>query len=416
MNRNDSPSFGKPGGRKAKKRSGGWRRALLWTLGAVLLAGVVAGLMPQPVPVETSAVSRGPLTVSVFEEGKTRIRHRYTVSPPVAGFLERVPLRAGDRIEAGKTVLATLRAESAGFLDPRAKAQAEARWKGAEAAILLREEELERARSMKELAEKEFARADALLASSGVSRQEWDSASSQVQVRGREVNAAEFALRVTRFEAEQAQAALVQADATSGKSASLQILAPVSGFVLKVHEESERVVAAGTPILEVGDTLDLEAEIELLSSDAVAVREGAAVSIEHWGGEKPLQGRVSLVERGGFTKISALGVEEQRVLVRVDFVDPFPEGEELGDRFRVEARIVTWHGDKVLQVPVGALFRRGNDWMVFVVRDGKALRRTVGIGRNNGVAAQVLSGLEEGDEVILHPPETLEEEGAVTSS
>jgi len=377
---------------------------------------MVAGLLPQPVPVETATVSHGPLTVSVFEEGKTRIRHRYTVSPPVAGFLERVPLRAGDSIEAGKTVLATLRAESAGFLDPRAKAQAEARWKGAEAAVQLRGEELERARSMKDLAEKEFARADALLASSGISRQEWDLASNQVQVRGREVNAAEFALHVARFEAEQAHAALLQADADGKEGASLQILAPISGFVLKVHEESERVVAAGTPILEVGDTRDLEAEIELLSSDAVAVREGAEVSIEHWGGEKPLRGRVSLVERGGFTKISALGVEEQRVLVQVDFVDPFREGEELGDRFRVEARIVTWHGDEILQVPVGALFRRGNDWMVFIVRDSKALRRTVGIGRNNGAAAQVLSGLEEGDEVILHPPETLEEGSAVASS
>src|SRR5690606_2778748 len=169
-------------------------------------------------------------------------------------------------------------------------------------------------------------------------------------------------------------------------------LAPISGYVLQVFEESARVVNPFTPIMEVGDPTDLEAEIELLSSDAVAVKVGAEVQIEHWGGDKPLRGRVNLVEQGGFTKYSALGVEEQRVRVRVDFVDPFPDGQSLGDRYRVEARIVTWHEDHVLKVPVGALFRRGNDWMVFVVRDGRARVQKVAIGKQNGVEAQVLGG------------------------
>ncbi|MFZ7126160.1 MAG: efflux RND transporter periplasmic adaptor subunit [Desulfobacterales bacterium] len=170
----------------------------------------------------------------------------------------------------------------------------------------------------------------------------------------------------------------------------------------------------GDPIMEVGDPNDLEAEIELLSSDAVAVSPGADVSIEQWGGETPLRGRVSLVERGGFTKISALGVEEQRVRVRVEFLDPFPPGRELGDRFRVEARIVTWHGDDVLQVPAGALFRRGGDWMVFVVENGKARLRTVDIAHNNGIAAEVRAGLSLQDSVIVYPPDGVTDGASVS--
>src|SRR5215468_885975 len=182
----------------------------------------------------------------------------------------------------------------------------------------------------------------------------------------------------------------------SEKSGPLQILAPVDGYVLNVYEESARVVTPGMPIMEVGDPQDLEAEIELLSSDAVGVTPGAEVSIEHWGGDAPLRGRVSVVERGGFTKVSALGVEEQRVKVRVDFLDPLPPGRELGDRYRVEARIVTWHGDNVLQVPTGALFRRGNEWMTFTIKERKARLRKIKIAHNNGVDAEVRSGLSEG--------------------
>jgi HlyD family secretion protein len=181
----------------------------------------------------------------------------------------------------------------------------------------------------------------------------------------------------------------------------------VSGFVLNVLEESARVVMPGAPIMEVGDPNDIEAEIELLSSDAVGVRPGAEVSIEQWGGDAPLRGKVSVVEPGGYTKISALGVEEQRVKVRVDFLDPLPPGKTLGDRYRVEARIVTWRGDRVLQVPTGALFRRGGDWMTFVL-DGRTARQTkVEIAHNNGTAAEVLSGLTEGQRVIVHPPDSI---------
>ena len=400
--------------RSAPRRRHAWRKLIPYAVVAGLAVAVVAGLWPKPVRVETAAITRGPLTVSVFEEGKTRIRHRYVISSPVAGFLDRVELRPGARIEAGKTVLATVEAQLSGFLDARALAEAEARVKAAKEAKMQRSAELDRATAALDLANKEFTRADALRKTGAISTAEWDTAENRVQVLTRELHAAEFALHVADFEIAQAEAALKQGQhPDSDKSEPLRILAPVNGYVLNVYEESARVVSTSMPIMEVGDPEDLEAEIELLSSDAVAVPPGAAVSIERWGGDSPLRGRVSVVEPGAFTKISALGVEEQRVLVRVDFLDQMPPGRELGDRYRVEARIVTWHGDDVLQVPAGALFRRGNDWMTFVVKGGRALLRKVEIAHNNGIAAEVRSGLSLGDAVIVHPPETVHNDAAV---
>lgn len=412
----ESPKLSAPSsaGRKEKKRRNVWRRLLPWSIGALLAALIVAGLWPRPTPVETAVVTRGPLTVTVFEEGKTRIRHRYIVSSPVAGHLRRIPLRAGAPVVEGETVLAVLEPEHSGFLDPRARAQAEAALQAAEAAKQLRQAELDRSASLLDLAEKDFARADSLIRSRAISTQQWDAARNLVEVRTRELHAAEFALRVADFEIAQARAALLQSRAPApGSTEPLEIRSPVSGYVLNVYEENARVVAPGAELMEVGDPRDLEAEIELLSSDAVGVQPGAEVSIEQWGGEEPLRGRVNLIERGGFTKFSALGVEEQRVKVRVDFLESFPPGKELGDRYRVEARIVTWHGEDVLQVPAGALFRRGNEWMAFVIRDGKAEPRKVEIAHHNGTAAEVLGGLAERDEVILHPPDTIEEGAAV---
>ena len=235
-----------------------------------------------------------------------------------------------------------------------------------------------------------------------------------MNVLTRELHTAEFALQVAEFERVQAEAALMQVkNPGSEVSEPLTILAPVSGFVLKVMEESARTMPAGTPIMEVGDPTDLESEIELLSSDAVGVQPGAPVSIEEWGGAAPLRGKVTVVEPGGYTKVSSLGVEEQRVKVRVDFVDPLPPGVVLGDRFRVEARIVTWHGEAILQVPTGALFRRGGDWMTFLFDGGKARLAKVEIAHNNGAAAELRSGLKQGQRVILHPPDAVADGAAV---
>jgi HlyD family secretion protein len=400
---------------KARPRKpAAWRRFIPYAIGAALLVAIVSGLRPRPLEVEVAKVTTGPLEVSVLEEGKTRIRHRYVISPPIAGYLNRVPLRAGDRIIAGITVLATLQAQPANFLDPRARAQAEARLKATEAAKQRAQSDLERVNASLALALKEKDRASNLKTTGAISTKDWDTAETQVMMLTREQHSAEFAIRVAEFEEAQAQAALVQSENPAADGAQpLAIIAPVNGYVLNVYEESARLVTAGMPIMEVGDPTDLEAEIELLSSDAVGVQVGAEVSIEQWGGEEPLRGKVTLIEPGGYTKISALGVEEQRVKVRVDFVEPPPSSHPLGDRFRVEARILTWSGAQVLQVPTGALFRRGNDWMTFVLQEDKARLVKVEIGHANGVAAEIRSGLRQGQTVILHPPDAVADGVAV---
>lgn len=399
---------------QSRGKKGQWRKRFLVLLGILFLGAIIAGLWPDPIIVETAVVRYGPLTVSVLEEGKTRIRHRYIISPPVNGYLRRVDLRAGAPIEAGKTVLAIIQAEPSRFLDPRTRVEAEMREKAVVAVSMQRKAAVERARAVLDLAKKDFVRADELLKKNTIPIQEWDAAENRVAVLERELHSAEFALRAAEFEVAQARAALEHSvSSESGGDDFIEIVAPVDGYVLNVYEESARVIAAGTPIMEIGDPHNLEAEIELLSDDAVSVMPGAEVSIEQWGGETPLRGQVTLIERGGFTKISALGVEEQRVKVRVDFLDFPPPGKELGDRFRVEARIVTWHGEDILQIPTGALFRRGNDWTTFIVEGGKAYLRRVEIDHNNGIEAEVISGLSPQDVVIVYPPDTLAEGDSV---
>lgn len=397
-----------PAARPKVRTPARWRRALPWLTLVAAATAVIASLRPHPPAVELAHVTRDRLATSILEEGKTRIRHRYLVTAPVAGRLERIPLRAGDRLQAGTTALAVIQPTPSAFLDPRAQEESEARVQMAEATQRLREAHVERARAALDMAEKEKSRATRLEKQGAVSLREYELAVNQVELMTREWHAATFALEVSKFEILQARAAARQAGGSlEDSSSAITLLAPVNGFVLQVFEESARPVTAGHPLLEVGDPTDLEAEIELLSSDAVAVRPGAEVSIEQWGGEQPLRGRVSVIEPGGFTKISALGVEEQRVKVRVDFVEPIPADRALGDRYRVEARILTWQADSVLQVPTGALFRRGNQWMTFRFDRGAAQLAPVTIGHHNGLAAEILSGLTEGQQVILHPPDTL---------
>lgn len=391
-----------------------WRKYVPYAIGAALVLMIISAMAPKPVEVEIAQVTTGPLTVTVLEEGKTRIRHRYMILPPVAGLLNRVDLRAGAKIEAGKTVLATLAPEPSSFLNPRAQAEAEARVKSAESSRMQRETQVERARAALSLAEKEMARAQELKKSGAIATKEWDTAESQATILKRELGMAEFGLTTADYDLAQAQAALMQAQSPAPEKAEpFKILAPVDGFVLNVFEESSRVVTPAIPIMEVGDPRDLEAEIELLSSDAAGVQPGAEVGIEQWGGDKPLRGRVTVVEPGGYTKVSSLGVEEQRVKVRVDFLDPLPPGYTIGDRYRVEARIVTWRSDNVLQIPAGALFRRGGDWITFLADGGRARLTKVNAGHMNGVAAEVLGGLSAGQKVVVHPPDVLADGGAV---
>lgn len=387
-----------------KKRS--LFRHLRWLVPVAIAATLGLSFRAKPLPVETTAAQRAPMIVSVLEEGKTRIRNRYVISPPLPGLVRRTALRAGDPVLAGQTLVAVIDPEPSELLSPRSRTQAEARIQSAEATLQQREADVARAASAAALAERERKRADALAGSGAIAENEKDTADMGAEMRKREWKAAEFSRDVARYELAQAQALL-----RSGPegSAPLTLFSPVNGVVLNVFEENARSVAPGTALLEIGDPNELETEIELLSTDAAGVAAGAAASIERWGGPDPLPARVRLVEPAAFTKTSALGVEEQRVRVLLDFSGPLPTAPKLGDRFRVEGRIQTWRSEQVLQVPAGALFRRGMVWKCFTLTEGAARLREVQVGHQNGQTAEILSGLQEGEEVLVHPPDAVHE-------
>lgn len=385
---------------------------------ALGLVGAIAwAFWPQPQAVDFAVVQRGPMVVTVDEDGKTRIREKYVVSTPLSGRLLRIEMDPGDLISASDTLLATIEPRDPELLDARAVGQAEARVSAAEASLRKTAPMLERARLEQANAETEFQRTRAAARGGGATESELDAASTRYRMASEELRSSRYAQEIAEFELEQARAALIRSLPYGSRESSEQqneakgwnhtIRAPISGRVLRVFQESSAVVTAGMALLEVGDPADLEVEIDVLSSDAVKIAPGARVMLEHWGGDQPLEGRVRLVEPAGFTKVSTLGVEEQRVNVIVDLVNPANERESLGDGFRVEARIVIAEANDVLLVPASALFRaRGDEeqrWSVFRVVNGKAVRTAVEIGRQNGLQAEVLSGLEAADVVVVNP-------------
>jgi HlyD family secretion protein len=383
------------------------RKLLLWGFFIGLIGFVAYGLKAKPIPVETASVTRGPLTVSVLEEGKTRIRNRYVVAAPVSGNMRRVTLKAGDEVKANETVLTVIEPGLAPLLDARSQAQAEARIAGATAARAQAEQSLEMARTSAQFAKAGWERVKSNATVGSISITDRDNIEREALMREREVRAGEFALKVADFELAQAKAALLQLTKPDATGAVVEVRAPVSGRVLKVQQESAMIVAAGTPLLEVGDPADLEIEAEILSRDAVAIRVGAEVLVEQWGGEAVLKARVRRIEPAAFTKVSALGVEEQRVIVLSDLDSPPESARVLGDRYRVEVRVAVWKDADVLLVPSGALFREGREWKTFVLRAGKAAEVVVQTGRTDGKVTQVLGGLNVGDLVLMHPPDVV---------
>jgi HlyD family secretion protein len=384
------------------------RRSLPW-LGLIALAALIAwGLWPKPVIVETGVVARAPLTVRVAEEGKTRVRNRYVVAVPVAGKMRRVPLKAGDAVEANKTVLTVIEPVVPPLLDPRARVQAEAVVSMHEAARKQADESVEALRTALKMSEADRERMRSVRKDGTISESDRDKMETDASIKAAEVRAAEFSLQVIDYELAQARAVLQRPDGSMAGNL-IEVKSPVSGRVLNVYQESETVVAPGTRILEVGDPADIEIEAEILSRDAVTIKAGDSVEIEQWGGETTLKGRVRRIEPAAFTKISALGVEEQRVYVLADLVDPPEAAKSLGDRYRVEVRVAVWHADDVLVVPAGALFREGNKWMTFIYQDGTAKHVTIEAGHTDGRHTEVLSGLKAGDKVLLHPPDTVKD-------
>ena len=366
-------------------------------IAAAVLVLVVRAFMPSPVLVDTGTAVTGPMSVAISEEGRTRVKQRYLITAPASGRLARPQWNEGDRVGRGEA-LARITPSPLGS---RESAEARARIETAEALVREAEANVARARVEQEEAVRGRERAEKLAASGSISRERLERAVHAATVTERSLESSLYRHRAAVSELEVAQAALLALREERGDAkAILSVSSPVDGRVLRLFEESERVVAAGTPLLEVGDPGDMEVMIDVLSTDAVRVEVGHTVWIEEWGGPDPLSGKVSRVEPAAFTRVSALGVDEQRVNVIVDLDETPPE---LGDGYRVTGRIVVWERTDVLKVPSSALFRIDEDWGVFVVEDGAAASRIVSVGQRNGIEAEILEGLAEGDQVVLHP-------------
>ena len=366
------------------------------TLGAAVLIAMLLlfAFWPSATMIDTNPVTQGTMRLTIDEEGRTRVHDSYAVSAPAAGRLERVTVDPGDPVVGGRTVVARLLPVP---LDPRAQAQARAELAMAEAGLRAAGDDARRAAAGKALADSNLARERRLWELRSTSREDFETAQRDARSAAAAARAADATIASRHAERERARAQL------SG-GASIAIVAPVSGHVLKIAQQSAVTLAAGAQIVEIGDIAgDLEVLVELLSTDAVQVAPGNKVLIDNWGGSGSLSGVVSRVEPQGFTKVSALGVEEQRVNTIIRLTDPRLDRVGLGSGFRVEARIVIWEDANAVIVPSSALFRLQSEWAVFVVADGRARLRKVRIGRNNGTQAQVLGGLKKDETVILFP-------------
>ncbi len=373
-----------------------WKRAIYAGVALTVVAALALVLLPDAVPVDVAHVTVGPLQVTVDEDGETRVHDRFAVSAPVAGRVSRIELREGDPVAQHQVV---------GELWPlplsaREREEQLARIAAAEALVREASERVRHAQADHEQARRERQRMDKLVTDGFISEQAAEQARVAETTTANELEAARFRERSAEADLRAARAALLAVNAVRGGSARVPVRSPVAGKVLRILEQSERVVAAGAPLITIGDPTRLEIVADLLSTDAVKVKAGMPVLLEGWGSDKPLRARVRVVEPYGFTKVSALGVEEQRVNVVADFVDP---PGPLGDGYRVVAKIIIWSGESVLRAPVSALFRRGDGWGVFVVEGGRAKRREVQIGHRGALEAEVLKGLQPGERVIRHP-------------
>lgn len=397
--------------RKSRRK---WIRRGIWASALVGLGalGVVA-VIPKPIPVDVVAVQRRAMRVTVDEAGRARVRDRYIVSAPFAGNLGRIELRAGDPIEEGRPV-ATLVPAMPSLLDPRARAAAEARVASAHAVHRQSEAARRRAEAALEDARRELGTARVLVAGGGMARDALARAELEARMREEELASSRFATQVASSEITAARAGLGLFDKGAQRAESFEVPAPVSGRILRVLHPDAGVVAAGTPLLEVGDPVALEVVIDVLTADAARIVAGAPATLDAWGGPS-LAAHVRRVEPSAFTRLSALGVEEQRVSVLLDLGAPRQAWATLGDGWRIEARVEVWSKSDALVVPSGVVFRSGDGWAAFVVANGRAVKRSVRIGERGGAEAEVIEGLGEGEVAILHPSERIEVGGRVAA-
>jgi HlyD family secretion protein len=381
-------------------------RFIVWGMALLVVAALVYALQPQPLEADFVTIESGPLRVTLDEEGETRVRDRFMVSAPLAGRVLRIELEPGDAVTANETVLATFLPVDPTLLDARTRAEIEARVRAAEAAVGRAEVERERAGTESEYAELDLERYQHLDASELISKEQLDASQLRARTAAETLRSSEFTVSNARYELEVAQASLLQAQGAGGGQ-TITLRSPIDGVVLQRLRESEAIVQAGEPLMEIADPGQLEIVSDYLSTDAVRIKPGHPVQIDQWGGDRVLAGRVRRVEPYGFTKNSALGVEEQRVNVVIDFEDVREAWNALGDGYRVEVRVVIWDEADVLKVPTSSLFRDGDTWAVYAVALNVAALTHVEIGQRNGLEAQVLSGLSIGEQVIAYPSDAI---------
>jgi HlyD family secretion protein len=375
-----------------------------------VVVGLVVALRPRPVGVDVARLERGPMQVAIEEEGRTRVRNLFAVSAPVTGRMLRMAIEVGDPVIAGETTIALMQPAAPAFLDERSRLELQALLGAAEAAVALAEAERTQARSELAFAESELARAEQLVRSAATSERALEKARLDVATRQAALARAEAAVALRASERQSAEARLVGPQVAGAPhhpadeaACCIHVRAPVGGRVLTRISQSERTIAIGTVLAEIGDPGDLEVVVELLSTDAVKVAAGAGAEVVGWGRPRALPATVRRIEPAGFTKVSALGIEEQRVRVVLDLAAPSTSRPELGHDYRVTARILTWQSPATLTVPLAALFRRGGRWAVFELAGDRARTRLLEIGHRNSEVAEVTSGLEAGARVVLHP-------------
>lgn len=392
-----------------------WLKRAGWTAAAlVVVAGIFWLAWPAPVGVDLATVTRGPMEVTIDDEGKTRVRHIYTVSAPVAGKVLRIShptgeqgpsVHVGDQVTANETVVALMQPTPPSFIDVRSHDQLEAEVIAADAAIQQQEAEVRRLEAAVDFSRTEFQRAQTLSRTQTISAQAFDKAKFDVATNEAALASAKAQVDVRRSLRASLAARLIDPTniaPTADSACCVRVIAPATGRVLKIIQDSEAVVPSGAPLVDIGNPLDLEVVADLLSTDAVQIKVGAPVRIDGWGGPT-IRGTVIRIDPAGFLKVSALGIEEQRVRVTIDFVDPPEAWSRLGHDYRVIVHVAIWSADDALTVPVSALFRKGDDWAVFAVDNGRAQTRVVKIGHRNNRLAEVLAGLSPEDRVVLHP-------------
>ncbi len=378
-------------------------------LAIALVAALIFAFMPEPIKVDLSPIKRQDVVVTIEGEGKTRIHDIYIVSAPIEGRVTRIQSEAGDHVTAGKTVIANMHPANPRFLDRRSETQAKADVEGARAARALANARVKQVKANLDFDLADFKRTQELYKTNTVSKANLERAELRLRTLNAELETAESNLQVMQSRLEAAQARLLQPtdidqeEGSSGTDCQICIYSPVDGQLLRVIHKNESVVSVGTPLVEVGNAEDLEVVIELLSTNAVQVEVGDRAFITRWGGKENINAEVKLIEPAGFTKISALGVEEQRVNIVLRFTDSIDKWKSLGHAFRVEAEIIIDQVDNVVTVPINALFRENEQWSVFKVVDGLAQLTRVEIGLRNEQLAEVVSGLYEGDSIIIHP-------------